>query len=148
MRDDAVVCERCGAEMFRMHAVWRCPACRYKNRLLRLVMGRLQSRVRTDSDEFRANRAAMTALVRELAERRAAAREGGGPAARERLHGRGRLTARERIDRLLDAGSPFLELAALAAYGMYEGAAPAAGLVTGIGRVSEREAMILATTPR
>ena len=74
-------------------------------------MDRLQSRVRTDSDEFRANRAAMTALVRELAERRAAAREGGGPAARERLRGQGKLTARERIDRLLDAGSPFLELA-------------------------------------
>ena len=107
-------------------------------------MDRLQSRVRTDSDEFRANRAAMTALVRELAERRAAAREGGGTAARERVRSQGKLTARERIDRLLDDGSPFLELAPLAACGMYDGAAPAAGLVTGIGRVSARETMIVA----
>ena len=107
-------------------------------------MDRLRSRVRTDSAEFRANRAAMTALVRELAERRAAAREGGGPAARERLHGQGKLAARERIDRLLDEESPFLELAPLAAHGMYDGAAPAAGLVAGIGRVRGREAMILA----
>ncbi|MYD84724.1 MAG: methylcrotonoyl-CoA carboxylase, partial [Acidobacteria bacterium] len=75
------------------------------------MMERLRSRVRTDSHEFRANRAAMTALVRELAERRAAAREGGGPAARPRLHGRGMLTARGRIDRLRAAGSPFLGLA-------------------------------------
>ena len=107
-------------------------------------MDRLRSRVRTDSAEFRANRAAMQALVGELAERRAAAREGGGTAARERVRAQGKLTARERIDRLLDDGSPFLELAPLAAHGMYDGAAPAAGLVTGIGRVSGREAMILA----
>ena len=107
-------------------------------------MDRLRSRVRTDSAEFRANHAAMTALGRELADRRAAVREGGGSASRERLRGQGKLTARERIDRLLDDGSPFLELAPLAAYGMYEGAAPAAGLVTGIGRVSRREVMIVA----
>ncbi|MCY4123280.1 MAG: methylcrotonoyl-CoA carboxylase, partial [Acidobacteria bacterium] len=86
----------------------------------------------------------MEALVRGLTERRAAAREGGGRVARERLRSQGKLTARERINRLLDDGSPFLELAPLAAYGMYDGAAPAAGLVTGIGRVSGREAMILA----
>ena len=120
------------------------PRLPLQDRLLRLVMDRLRSRIRTDSDEFRANRAAMTALVHELAERRAAARAGGGPAARERLRGQGKLTARERIDRLLDKGSPFLELGPLAAHGMYDGAAPAAGLVTGIGRVSGREAMILA----
>ena len=107
-------------------------------------MEQLQSRIRTDSAEYRANRAAMTALVRELAARRDAARAGGGPEAHERLRGRGRLAVRERIDRLLDAGSPFLELAPLAAWGMYDGAAPAAGLVTGIGRVSGREAMIVA----
>ena len=107
-------------------------------------MERLRSRVRTGSAEFRANHAAMTALVRELAERRAAAREGGGPAARERRRGQRKLTARERIERLLDDRSPFLEMAPLAAYGMYDGAAPAAGLVTGIGRVAGREAMILA----
>ena len=107
-------------------------------------MDRLQSRVRTDSDEFRANRAAMQALVRQLAARRAVARAGGGAAARERVRSQGKLTARERIDRLLDDGSPFLELAPLAAYGMYDGTAPAAGLVTGIGRIAGREAMLLA----
>ena len=86
----------------------------------------------------------MTALVRELADRRAAAREGGGRAGHERQHRHGKLTARERIDRLLDSGSPFLELSPLAGHALYDGAAPAAGLVTGIGRVSGREAMILA----
>ena len=107
-------------------------------------MDRLRSQVRRDAPEFRANRAAMTALVRELADRRAAAREGGGRAGRERQHRHGKLTARERIDRLLDSGSPFLELSPLAGHALYDGAAPAAGLVTGIGRVSGREAMILA----
>ena len=107
-------------------------------------MDRLRSRARTVTPEFRANRAAMSALLRELEERRTAARAGGGRAGRERQHEQGKLTARERIERLLDAGSPFLELAPLAACGMYDGAAPAAGLVTGIGRVSGREAMVLA----
>ena len=107
-------------------------------------MDRIHSRVRTDTPEFRANRAAMTALVRELEERRTVVRDGGGPAGRTRQHEQGKLTARERIERLLDAGSPFLELAPLAGYGMYDGAAPAAGLVTGIGRVSGRETLIVA----
>ncbi len=107
-------------------------------------MDRLRSSIRTDSDDYRANHAAMSALVRELEERRAAARDGGGAEAAERQRAQGKLTARERIDRLLDEGSPFLELSPLAADGMYDGAAPGAGLVTGIGRVSGQEVLVLA----
>ena len=107
-------------------------------------MDRLRSSVRTDSDDYRANHAAMSVLVRELEERRAAAREGGGAEAAARQRKQGKLTARERIDRLLDDASPFLELSPLAADGMYDGAAPGAGLVTGIGRVSGREVLLVA----
>ncbi len=107
-------------------------------------MDRLRSSIRTDSEDYRANHAAMSALVRELEERRAAAREGGGGEATARQRAQGKLTARERIDRLLDDASPFLELSPLAADGMYDGAAPGAGLVTGIGRVSGREALVIA----
>ena len=112
--------------------------------LLRLVMDRLRSHVRTDSDDYRANHAAMSALVRELEQRRAAAREGGGTQATARHRAQGKLTARERIDRLLDDGSPFLELSPLAADGMYDGAAPCAGILTGIGRVSGRTVLVIA----
>ncbi len=107
-------------------------------------MDRLRSSVRTDSDDYRTNHAAMSALVRELEERRAAPREGGGAEAAARQRAQGKLTARERIDRLLDDASPFLELSPLAADGMYDGAAPGAGLVTGIGRVSGREVLLIA----
>ena len=104
----------------------------------------LQSRVRTETEAFRANRDAMRRLQAELRERLAEARAGGGPAAQERHRALGKLPVRERIDRLLDDGSPFLELSPLAAEGMYDAAAPAAGLVTGIGRVAGREALIVA----
>ena len=107
-------------------------------------MDRLCSQVRTDSDDYRANHAAMSTLVRELERRRAAAHEGGGAEARARHRAQAKLTARERIDRLLDDGSPFLELSPLAADGMYDGAAPCAGIVTGIGRVSGRLVLVLA----
>jgi 3-methylcrotonyl-CoA carboxylase beta subunit len=88
----------------------------------------------------------MSELVSQLHERLAAARQGGPTAARERHTGRGKLLVRDRIDRLLDPGSPLLEIGALAAYGMYGGeyAVPSAGIVTGIGRVSGRECMIVA----
>ena len=101
----------------------------------------IRSQLRTDSPEFRANRDAMTRLVGELDRRLAAVRGGGAAAGRPRV---GRLAARERVDHLLDDGSPFLEIAPLAAGGLYDDASPAAGLVTGIGRVSGREVMILA----
>jgi len=104
----------------------------------------LATRVRTDSPEFRANHDRMTALVRQLRDRVGAARQGGGPKYLERHREQGKLPARERIDRLLDPGSPFLELSPLAAWDMYDNEAPGAGLVTGIGRVSGREVLIVA----
>src|SRR4051812_38389300 len=78
-------------------------------------------------------------LVDDLRERLAVARQGGSPAARTKHTDRGKLLVRDRVDRLLDPGSPFLELSPLAATEMYGGAVPAAGVVTGIGRVSGRE---------
>ncbi len=82
--------------------------------------------------------------VAELRERLAAVAEGGGEKARRRHLERGKLLPRTRIDRLLDPGSPFLEIAPLAAYGMYEDKAPAAGLIAGIGRVAGRLCLIVA----
>ncbi|WP_320776183.1 carboxyl transferase domain-containing protein [Streptomyces sp. CRN 30] len=96
------------------------------------------------SAAFRANEEAQRALAEELRARLAAARLGGGERARARHTARGKLLPRERVDRLLDTGSPFLELAPLAAEGMYDGQAPAAGVVAGIGRVSGRECVIVA----
>ncbi|NEA61519.1 carboxyl transferase domain-containing protein [Streptomyces sp. SID12488] len=96
------------------------------------------------SEAWRANEAAHRALVGELHGKLAAARLGGGEKARNRHTARGKLLPRERVDRLLDPGSPFLEIAPLAADGMYEGQAPAAGVIAGIGRVSGRECVIVA----
>jgi 3-methylcrotonyl-CoA carboxylase beta subunit/propionyl-CoA carboxylase len=107
-------------------------------------MERLPSAIRTASAEFRDNHTRMTALVTELQARHALVREGGGARAVERQRELGKMPARERIERLLDPGSPFLELSPLAAWDMYEGGAPAAGIVTGVGRVSGREVLIVA----
>lgn len=96
------------------------------------------------SAAWRANEAAHRELVTELRAKLAAARLGGGEKARARHTARGKLLPRERVDTLLDPGSPFLELAPLAAEGMYEGQAPAAGVIAGIGRVSGRECVIVA----
>ncbi|MFE1772934.1 carboxyl transferase domain-containing protein [Streptomyces sp. NPDC059008] len=96
------------------------------------------------SDSWRANEAAHRELAAELREKLAAARLGGGEKARTRHTARGKLLPRDRVDALLDPGSPFLEVAPLAAEGMYAGAAPAAGVIAGIGRVSGREALIIA----
>jgi 3-methylcrotonyl-CoA carboxylase beta subunit len=104
----------------------------------------LETHVRPDSDEFRANAARMTALVDELRGRLATAREGGGASAHARHRAQGKLPVRERLAQLLDAGSPFLEIAPLAAWAMYDGDAPGAGLVAGVGRVSGREVMVVA----
>ena len=76
--------------------------------------------------------------------RRAQARAGGGDEAQARHRAQGKLTVRERLDRLLDPGSPFLELSPLAAWDVYDGDAPGAGLVTGVGRVAGREVLIVA----
>jgi 3-methylcrotonyl-CoA carboxylase beta subunit len=96
------------------------------------------------SEVFAANAAAMRALVEDLREKVAAIREGGGEEARRRHLGRGKLLPRERVRALVDPGSPFLELSQLAAYGMYDGEVPAAGLVTGIGRIMGRECVVVA----
>ncbi len=94
--------------------------------------------------EFDLNDAQQRALARELAEQLRVVSLGGSKASRARHEARGKLLPRERIDRLLDPGSPFLELSPLAAHGMYEGDAPAAGIITGIGRVHGRLVMIVA----
>ncbi|MEU1933863.1 carboxyl transferase domain-containing protein [Streptomyces coeruleorubidus] len=96
------------------------------------------------SEAFRANEEAHHALVEELRAKLAAAAQGGGEKARARHTARGKLLPRDRVDTLLDPGSPFLELAPLAADGMYEGQAPAAGVIAGIGRVSGRETVVIA----
>jgi 3-methylcrotonyl-CoA carboxylase beta subunit len=96
------------------------------------------------SEAFAANAAAMQALVADLREKVAAIREGGGEEARRRHRSRGKLLPRERVRALLDPGSPFLELSQLAAYGMYGGEVPAAGIVTGIGRIMGRECVVIA----
>ncbi|MBA2774396.1 MAG: methylcrotonoyl-CoA carboxylase, partial [Nocardioidaceae bacterium] len=83
-------------------------------------------------------------LVVELRDRLAVVRQGGSEAARDKHTGRGKLLVRERVDRLLDPGSPFLELSPLAAYGMYDDAVPSAGLVTGVGSISGRECVVVA----
>jgi 3-methylcrotonyl-CoA carboxylase beta subunit len=83
-------------------------------------------------------------LVDELRERLAIVRRGGSEQARDRHAARGKLLVRDRVDRLLDPGSPFLELSPLAATGMYDGAVPSAGIVTGIGRVGGRECVVVA----
>ena len=122
------------------------PGVRLQDRLLRLVIGmdRLVSSVDPRSDAFRRQMARMEALVAELRERRALARDGGGAEAQARQRAQGKLTVRERLDRLLDPGTPFLELSPLAAWDLYEGDAPGAGLVTGVGRVSGREVLVVA----
>src|SRR5438270_4107785 len=104
----------------------------------------IETHVDTADPTFASNRERMQTLVAELRDRLARAREGGGAKYVERHRAQGKLPVRERIERLLDPGSPFLELSPLAAGDMYDGDAPAAGIVTGIGRVSGREVMIVA----
>jgi acetyl-CoA carboxylase carboxyltransferase component len=104
----------------------------------------LSSQVERDSEGFAARHARMEALVAELRDRTAQVARGGGEKALERHRSRGKLTARERIDRLVDPGAAFLELSALAAWDMYDGDAPGAGIVTGIGVVEGQECVIVA----
>jgi 3-methylcrotonyl-CoA carboxylase beta subunit len=96
------------------------------------------------SDSFRTGEAAMRALVADLRAKTADIARGGDEASRRRHERRGKLLARERIRLLLDPGSPFLEFSAFAAYGMYDGAVPAAGIVTGIGRIAGTECVLVA----
>ena len=104
----------------------------------------LQTAIDITSPEFKANEATHRSLAAELRQRAAQARLGGESKYLERQKEQGKLNARQRIERLVDPGSPFLELSPLAAYGMYRDQAPGAGIITGIGRVAEREVMIVA----
>ena len=104
----------------------------------------LDSHIRSDSPEFADNHARMTALVDELRERLSGVQQGGGPRALQRHREQEKLPVRERIERLVDPGAPMLELSPMAAWDMYDGEAPGAGLVTAIARVSGREVVIVA----
>ncbi len=104
----------------------------------------IQSKINPGGDDFAANSAIMRELVADLYQVSAHIREGGGSRARERHESRGKLFARERIEVLLDAGSPFLEIGLLAAHDVYGEEVPAAGVIAGIGRVSGQECMIVA----
>jgi 3-methylcrotonyl-CoA carboxylase beta subunit len=106
-------------------------------------MTAIATSVDTASKEFRANQAAMRALVAELEGRRAKAAEGGPLRARERHLARGKLLPRDRVMTLIDAGTPFLELSPLAAFGLYDDAINGAGIITGVGRVCGRECVIV-----
>jgi acetyl-CoA carboxylase carboxyltransferase component len=107
-------------------------------------METLASHLDTSSDDFRSNRERMQRLVEELNSRIENARQGGGEKYLARHREQGKMPVRERIAALLDPNTPFLELSALAANGMYDDEAPAAGIVTGIGRVQQRECLIIA----
>nr|MCH9671227.1 methylcrotonoyl-CoA carboxylase [Gammaproteobacteria bacterium] len=104
----------------------------------------LQTSVNLRSEDFKQNAATMAALVDDLNEKVAKIQLGGGERSRARHLSRGKLLPRDRVDGLLDPGSPFLELSQLAAYDMYGGDVPAAGVITGIGRVAGRECIIVA----
>jgi acetyl-CoA carboxylase carboxyltransferase component len=104
----------------------------------------LQTQVATKSPEFVANREHHEQLASTLREHLDRIKGGGGPSVVERHRGRGKLFVRDRVDRLLDPDSPFLEFSALAAYEMYDGQAPAAGVVTGLGRISGQTCVIVA----
>ncbi len=107
-------------------------------------MERLHSRIRTDAEEFRANAAHHRTLAAELRRLLEVARRGGSEESRRRHTDRGKLLPRDRVEALLDPGSPFLEVGALAAHGHYGGQAPCAGIITGIGRIHGRQAMLVA----
>ncbi|MHA7873959.1 carboxyl transferase domain-containing protein [Roseivivax sp.] len=105
---------------------------------------KLQSQAMAGSEEFKANRAAHLEALRVVEEAAAQAAAGGGQRARQRHLDRGKMLPRDRVAGLLDPGSPFLEVGATAAHDMYDGAAPAAGAIAGIGRVSGQDCMVLA----
>ena len=103
----------------------------------------IETQLDTRDATFAKNRAALAALVADLRTRVAAIEQGGGEQARARHAGRGKLLPRERVRALLDPGTPFLELSQFAAYGMYDDTIAAAGIITGVGRVSGRECVIV-----
>lgn len=107
-------------------------------------MDALKSKVEPRSAEFQANAEAMRRLVEDLRAKAATVALGGGESARARHVARGKLLPRDRVEHLLDPGAPFLEIGQLAGHGLYDGEAPSAGLIAGIGRVQGQECMIVA----
>ena len=107
-------------------------------------MSTFKSQINPRSEEFRANAAALRTLVEDLRTQAARIAQGGGEKARAKHTARGKLLPRERVNHLLDPGTPFLEVGQLAAFGMYDDEAPSAGVITGIGRVNGNECMIVA----
>jgi len=107
-------------------------------------MSVIKSNINTRSPEFKANADALRVLVADLREKAAEVSRGGGPAACDKHTARGKLLPRDRVNHLLDPGTSFLEIGQLAAYGMYDGDAPSAGVIAGIGRVKGLECMIVA----
>jgi 3-methylcrotonyl-CoA carboxylase beta subunit len=107
-------------------------------------MAVLSSKLSTSSDTFKANQAAMKEHLKIYSDRLKQMQAGGGAAAIEKHKSRGKLTARERVSRLIDAGSEFLEFSPFAAFGCYDNEAPAAGIVTGLGVVNGKECVIVA----
>jgi 3-methylcrotonyl-CoA carboxylase beta subunit len=103
----------------------------------------LKSAINTSSEEYRANARAMRALTDDLASKRAEMAQGGPAKLRERHVARGKLLPRDRVLGLIDPGSPFLELSQFAAFGQYSGDIHGAGVITGVGRVSGRDVMIV-----
>jgi 3-methylcrotonyl-CoA carboxylase beta subunit len=103
----------------------------------------LTTKLNTRADDFRSNTATMQALVGDLKDKIAKIAQGGGEDARKKHTARGKLLPRDRVQMLLDPGTPFLELSQLAAYDMYDAAAPSAGIITGIGRVAGQECVIV-----
>ena len=110
-------------------------------------MPRLSTRIDVHSGEYRDNASAMQALAQDMRREAERIAQGGSKAAVEKHKAAGKLTARERVRVLLDTGSPFLELSQLAAHGMYGADIASAGIVTGVGRVSGRECVIVANDP-
>jgi 3-methylcrotonyl-CoA carboxylase beta subunit/propionyl-CoA carboxylase len=110
-------------------------------------MDSLTSRLATNAPEFQANARHHRRLAEELKARQEQVRAGGSPEAIETQRKRGKLLARERIERLLDPDTPFLEFSTLAAWGMHGDEAPGAGIITGIGRVSGRECLLVVNDP-
>ncbi|QRQ87269.1 carboxyl transferase domain-containing protein [Cupriavidus oxalaticus] len=106
-------------------------------------MPTLETKLNARSESFKANADAMRELVADLKAKIAKLAEGGGEAARDKHLSRGKLLPRDRVQMLLDPGTPFLELSQLAAYDMYDDAAPGAGIITGIGRVAGQECVIV-----
>src|SRR6187402_2713682 len=107
-------------------------------------MAMIESQLDAGTPKFAENSAYMRSLVADLQQQLAVFELGGGEAARNKHQARGKLLARERVVALLDLDSEFLELSALAGYGMYDGGAPGAGIVAGIGKIHGQETMVLA----